>query len=128
MLALPPEILRWLADMDFDANWKTQSVFGQEFPKLMNGYLANGWVKLDSDLFPNFVAERDGLVLMVRPRFISDKARKADAARARGPIQAREMMLGSTGVPNVTGGNHPSALRHNRINKTIEQIEIARDD
>jgi len=127
ILDVPDNVRGWLKDQDLDANWKVRSVFGQEQTRHWNQLMANGWVPLDKDLFPDFQAERDGLVLCVRPQFISAKARKAAAAAARVPIEGREKMLGA-GVPGVTGGNHSSAIGFNRINRSVERIEVARDD
>ena len=41
------------------------------------------------------------------------------------PIQITEAQLG-IGLP-VSGGDHPSATRQNRINRSWEQVEVNRD-
>jgi hypothetical protein len=45
-----------------------------------------------------------------------------EAAAAKAPLDSRQQML-VEGIP-TRGGSHPSALRHNRINKTRERLDI----
>jgi hypothetical protein len=130
-LAVPPEIMNWLREAGLDCNWKVESVYGQPQTKLQNQYRANGWVAFDqesaSSLCPGFEVEQGGLILMVRPMAISNKARKAEYAKARSPLQEREKMLGSggAGVPLPSGaGQHHRARDTNFIRRSMEQIEV----
>lgn len=127
MLAVSDEVRGWAADSGFDLQWCTQSVFGQEQTRHWTQLQMNGWEPLCEEMFPGQDVFVGGVVLCARPMTISRKARKLEAEKARAPIVGREQMLGISGVPGVTGGNHPSALRHNRISRTIEKIEIPGD-
>jgi hypothetical protein len=123
LLGLPPEAHAWLADHKLSAQWCTKSVRGAEMERHFANFLKNGWTPVEDDTIPGVTKrEIEGLVLCVRPIEITAKAKAAAMAAARQPILERQSLL-TEGVP-VPGGNHPSALRTNKINKTLERIEI----
>ncbi|HEY6258212.1 MAG TPA: hypothetical protein VIY51_20715 [Xanthobacteraceae bacterium] len=119
--------------------WNTSEVYGRPEVRMMGQAQAAGWVavqrgdlggKLDH-LLPADSAEGDnilvgGLQLMCRPLAIHEKARARDRRASAEPIEAsRQMLVEGVDVP---GGGHPSATRQNRINRTVERIEIPGGD
>jgi hypothetical protein len=58
---------------------------------------------------------------------MSERAREADMRAATAAIADRQSLL-EGGVPLASGaGKHPTARKYNKINRTIERIEIAGD-
>lgn len=87
----------------WDAEWKTKTVLGAEDPAQMVSYARMGWEPAPLDLFPEMMPqgwkgntiERKGMILMIRPRKITDMVRQADARKAREQIRAKEAQLSS---------------------------------
>ena len=69
----------------------------------------------------------DGLVLMARPKEINDAARRRDNLKAREQVQIKEKALRGGDLPVSLDASHPSAVRQNRINKSMERIEVPKD-
>jgi hypothetical protein len=125
-LALSPEDQAWLKDHGLVAEWKTASVFGREETRHMSQLRKNGWAELPDDVLPSGRSvKEDGAVLMARSKHLSEKARAADAVKAREPIQAR-MAMAEGGIP-VSGGDHVSARKTNFIRRSIERIDVPTD-
>jgi hypothetical protein len=129
IFTLPDEALEWLRANDLDAQWITETVYGQRQDRRFNNFLANGWVLVEPDQIPGVNAtDIEGTRLVVRPKVISAKSRQADETTAlRAWDQKRQYLV--EGIPLPTGaGAHPSAIRFNRLNKMMERIVVPRDD
>lgn len=87
----------------WDAEWKTKTVLGAEDPAQMVSYARMGWEPAPLDMFPEMMPqgwkgntiERKGMILMIRPRKITDMVRQADSRKAREQIRAKEAQLSS---------------------------------
>lgn len=136
-LKIPQEIVEQLARDGIALQWITRSVRGQEAPQEVSKMTRGGWTPvhqsdfdgiLDGIFMPkgldDVVAVEDAM-LVARPMAIQKKALAKARRDAREPIQITEAQLG-IGLP-VSGGDHPSALRQNRIHKSYEQVEVNRD-
>lgn len=133
-LKIPQDIIERLAQDGIALQWITRSVRGQETPQEISKYTKGGWTPvfqsdfdgmLDGLFLPKGVDEVIGVddaMLVARPMAIHRKAREHEKKMARAPLAIKEAELGQ-GI-NVPGGNHPSATRQNRINKTVERIEV----
>ena len=74
----------------WDAEWKTKTVLGAEDPAQMVAYQRMGWEPASLDLFPELMpagykgntVERKGMILMMRPKRITDMVRQAEIGRA----------------------------------------------
>jgi hypothetical protein len=123
------------------AQWVTHSVFGQAVPTHRAEFERKGWTPVHQDDFdgqfngkwmpkdaPGEI-EVDGLVLMIRPKELTDRAQRANDFKARQEVAIKERALRGGDMPGVTlDPTHPSALGVNRIGKTRERIEVPQDD
>ena len=80
--------------------WKRQTVFGKSDPSYDTRLAKTGWEPVPSSRHPAMmpkghrgVIERDGLVLMERPKEITDRVKKIMYDRARGAVRLKEQQL-----------------------------------
>lgn len=120
--------------------WVTDSVYGQDMSQHRAHFEKRGWTPVhqsdfdgvfDGMFMPKGVdgeIKVDGLVLMARPKELTDKARKLDFRRAREQVAIKEAALTGGDLPGVTLDTAGPAERgRNAIKKTVERIEIPRD-
>jgi len=129
LLALPEEAHQWLRDHHLVAQWIATKCLGQELARHIAQMHMNGWTPVQPGEIPGVhEVEIDGTTrLHVRSKTIHDRALKAQKDAALQPMENRRQML-IEGVPNVTGGDHSTARNYNKIRKTVERLEIPRDD
>ena len=128
---IPREKLEALRDQGVVLQWVTKSVYGREETQHMSHFYRGGWEHVPPGTFGIEVTEIEGMVLMARSAAVHARARKHERDLALAPIRAREEMLGGggPGVPLASGaGSHHRARETNFIRRSIEQIEVARDD
>ncbi len=115
--------------------WITTSVYGQDMSQHRMGYERMGWTPVDPQggdgRFDGMYMPKgykgeinvDGLVLMMRPEEMTRKARHLEKMEALERVAIKEQQLrgGDLGIP---GADHPSALRTNKISRSLEQITI----
>jgi hypothetical protein len=119
------------------AQWVTKSVFGQEMASHRSQFESTGWTPVHQDDFDGQFNGRwmpkgkegeievDGLVLMVRPKEMTDKAQALNDMKARQEVAIKERALKGGDMPGIPlDPTHPSALRTNKIGKSLERIEI----
>lgn len=132
---LPAEFLAKHKDWSFQ--FVTDTVLGQPDPQHRGVFEKGGWTPVhqedfDGELNGMFMKKGDaaeinvgGQVLMARPAHLTAKARAADERAARQQVLIKEQALRGGDFPDVTlDSQHPSALRTNRISKSIERIDI----
>lgn len=120
--------------------WVTDSVFGQPMPQHRAQFEKRGWTPVHQEdfdgVFDGMFMPRGsdgeirmgGMVLMARPKELSDRARLADRKRALEQVNVKEAQLRGGDLSKVTlDASHPSAVRTNRINKSIERIDVPKD-
>jgi hypothetical protein len=134
-LKVPDEIVNALHRDGYALQWVTRSVRGQETPQELSKMTRGGWTPvhqsdfdgvLDGIFMPkghDEVITVEDCMLVVRPVEIHNKARNMERRAARLPMQITEEQIGR-GIPNVTGGDHPTATRGNMIKKSLERVEI----
>lgn len=127
---------RSLIPEGMDLQWVTSEVFGQPDPQHRADFERKGWTPVHQDDFNGqfngmFMAKDapgeitvHGLVLMARPMEFTLEARKQDRRKALEQVLIKEQSLRSGDVPVSLDPRHPSAISSNRINKSIERIEI----
>lgn len=121
----------------FDMLWVTQSVFGRPESQHFSRFVRQGWVAVHQEDFDgrfrgmfmpaSYEGEiaMDGLVLMARSRAWTDKARANDLRRARERVNIKERQLLNGALTGVTlAPDHPTAVRNNIINHSVEQIAV----
>src|SRR5262245_18236449 len=128
LLSLPEEAKEFLAAYGLSAQWCTKSVFGQEQTKRFADFMANGWTPVEEGTIPGVtVVERNGTVLCVRPKHISDKAKAEALKQALAAWETPRSYL-KEGAPLGSGaGRHQSAIDSNRFNRSYERIEVPAD-
>ena len=133
-LRIPPEIVQQLAADGIALQWITASVRGLEVPLEQAKFTKGGWTPVHQSDFDGVldgifmskgvdeVVRVDDAMLVARPMSIHLKAKQKERALAREPMRVKEAEVGA-GLP-VPGGDHPSARAQNKINRTMERIEI----
>ena len=118
------------------ALWVTNTVLGQPVPQHRAEFERKGWTPVhqsDFDgqfdgLFMPKGAEgeinQEGLVLMMRPKEITEKARIADKKKAYDQVRIKEQALTGGDIGVSMDSRHPSAINSNKINRSIERIDI----
>ena len=116
----------------WDMEWKTKTVLGAEDPAQMVSYARMGWEPVPLHMFPEMMPdgwrgntiERKGMILMMRPKKVTDMVRQADAKRARDAIRAKEAQLASAPDGQFTR-DHSQAKP--KIGKSYEPMPIPQD-
>jgi len=121
----------------FALKWVAESVWGQPFPQVRARSEKGGWVPVHQEDFDGKYRGRfmpaeiegeikmDGLVLMARPQSWNDEAERRMIRRAQQRVAIKELQLRSGDLSGVTlAPNHPTAVRSNVIERSIEQISV----
>lgn len=116
----------------WDAEWKTKTVLGAEDPAQMVAYQRMGWEPAPTSLFPELMpadwkgntVERKGMILMLRPKQITDQVRAVDARRAREQIRHKEAQLASAPDGQFTRDHNQVKPK---IGKSYEPMPIPQD-
>ena len=137
-----PDRLRISPDMipeGMSAQWVTDSIYGQAVPQHRADFERKGWTPVHQEDFDGIYdgmfmpkgmqgeINVEGLVLMMRPKQITDKAKITDRRRAREQVAIKEQALRGGDLPISLDSTHPSALQSNRITKTVERISVPKD-
>lgn len=85
---------------DWTYEWKRQTVYGKSDPAYDTKLAMTGWEPVPSERHPSMMPkghrgsiERDGLVLMERPKVITERVKKIMYERARGAVRLKESQL-----------------------------------
>lgn len=116
----------------WDMEWKTKTVLGAEDPAQMVAYARTGWEPVPAYMFPDMMPdgwkgntiERKGMILMMRPKQLTDMARSVDAKRARDAVRAKEQQLSSAPDGQFTR-DHSQAKP--KIGKSYEPMPVPQD-
>lgn len=114
--------------------WKAMSVTGKLNEQHINNLRQNGWDFVPASRHPELVGslteakiiERDGQVLMERPKQITDMVRERDRQRARAQVRSKEQQLKQAPPGTFERGTHPNAPV--KITKSYEQIHLPRNE
>lgn len=99
--------------------YKRKLLVGQEDPSYMNSLYRNGWEEVQQSRHPNILVEQGGMVLMERPKELTDERQAANTRLARNAMRAKEEQLGmapSGTLPRDT----PNARAASHIRRTYE--------
>lgn len=116
----------------WDMEWKTKTVLGAEDPAQMVAYARTGWEPVPLHMFPEMMPagwkgdtiERKGMILMMRPKRITDMVRQADARRAREQVNIRQSQLAS--APEGQFGRDHAQVKP-KISTGYEPMPIPKD-
>lgn len=116
--------------------WVTSQVLGQDVSQHRSIFERGGWTPVhQSDFDGQFDGKfmpkgrdgeitHEGLVLMARPKEITEKAKFLEKKKAYEQVAIKEKALTSGDIPVTLDAGHESAIRTNRINKSYERLEI----
>lgn len=122
-----------------DLQWITDSVNGHPETQHRAAFEKRGWTPVHPSDFNGLFEGKygpqgtegeinvGGQVLMARPLALTIKARRKEFEEARTRVELKERALRGGDMP-MSGADHPSAVRTNRINKTYERIEVPSDE
>jgi len=95
--------------------WKRKTVYGQTDPAYEVELSRKGWEAVPATRHPEMMPigkyetiERDGLILMERPRELTDEARGVELRKARAQVRSKEQQLASAPEGTMTR-DHPNA-------------------
>jgi hypothetical protein len=111
--------------------WKRQTVFGKSDPAYDTKLARTGWEPVPADRHPAMMPkdhrgaiERDGLILMERPKVITDRVRQIMNERARNAVRLKEQQLNDAPqgtFERVDERGRPTA----RVKTSHSPVEIA---
>lgn len=124
-----------------DLQWVTKSVFGQDVPTHRAAFERKGWTPVHQDDFDGQFNGRwmargeegeitvDGLVLMARPKELSQAAAARDQRNAREVVQIRERDLRNGNLQGVTldPSNAQVLQQVNKVGRSVERIDVPKD-
>ena len=123
--------------MDF--RWVTDSVLGQPFAAHRSAAEKGGWTPVHPEDFDGrfdgvFTPKghqgeirMEGQCLMARPLHLSLQAKKRDRRAALEQVAIKEQAVTGGDINTTLDSRHESALRSNRIKKSVERIQIPED-
>lgn len=113
----------------WDYEWKRRTTLGAEDPAYQVALMRAGWEPVPASRHPemmpdrgNFaVIERKGMILMERPKEITDEMRALELRKARQQVRQKEAQLNN--APEGQFGRDHAQVRP-KINKSYEAIPI----
>jgi hypothetical protein len=113
--------------------WKRWTVYNKEDPQYRTVIDRGGWENVPTERHPELMppgsAEAfihlDGLMLMERPKAVTDKVKARDLLAARNQVRAKEEQLASAPAGTFERGTHPGAPV--AVKKGYGPVEIPRD-
>ena len=110
--------------------WKRQTVYGKSDPAYDTRLARTGWEAVPAERHPSMMPKghrgeitRDGLILMERPKAITDKVKAIMYERARGAVRLKEQQLNEAPqgtFDRVDERGRPTA----RVRTTHSPVEI----
>jgi hypothetical protein len=115
--------------------WKRRTIMGQEDPAYQVALARTGWEAVPSRRHPEMMPagwkgetiERKGMVLMQRPREITERIEELDLRKARNQIKAKEQQLNAA-PPGTMEREFSDARTRPSIKKSFEAMPIPKDD
>jgi hypothetical protein len=132
------EIDRYKIDLtnvpsDWSYEWKRKTLLGKEDPSYEVNLARGGWEPVPVERHPEMMPagykghtiELDGMMLMERPRELTDEAKDIEKRRARAQVIAKEAQLYDT--PDGTLPRDADARVKPRISKSMERMSIPKE-
>lgn len=135
-LSISPELI----PEGMSLQWVTSTVFGQDMSQHRSRFEARGWTPVHQDDFDGqldglFMPKGhsgeitvDGLVLMARPKQMTDRAHHANKVKAMQQVAIKEQAMRGGDLNTPFDTQHPSAVRVTQVNKTMERIVVPEDE
>lgn len=113
--------------------WKRRTVYGEENPQYQVQLEQNGWQPVPAARHPEMMPstggpyhtiERNGQILMERPKIITDYVRDKDKARARAQVATKEAQLKQAPPGTFERTTNPAV---HKVNKSYEKIVLPQE-
>lgn len=120
----------------WDYEWKRRTVYGAEDPAYQVAIARRGWEPVPASRHPSMMPsgytgqtiERDGMVLMERPKEISDEARAHELRKARRQVRAKEEQLTAAPAGQFERENKDRMGVERgglmKLNKSYERVQV----
>jgi hypothetical protein len=110
--------------------WKMRTVLEKEYPAYQVSLANTGWTPVPMDRHPELMpkgykgktVEMDGLILMERPKSITEMVSKRDLRRARDQVRFKEEQLGAAPPGQFERANKDNSLV--KVRKSYEPMAI----
>jgi hypothetical protein len=110
--------------------WKRRTVLGAEDPAYQVALARAGWEPVPTSRHPSYMPmggdypfiERKGMILMERPKEITDDARDSEMRKARAQVRQKEAQLNSAEGGHFERSNKDQSLV--KVRKSYESIPI----
>lgn len=114
--------------------WKREITYGMHDPVHMIGLRENHWSPVPASRHPELVGpgvdsgpvRRDGMILMERPAYLTNEARREDYQEALNQVRGQEANI-QRDEEGQFPREHPRARAHSGIKKTYGPVEIPED-
>jgi hypothetical protein len=111
--------------------WKRKTVWGQEDPAYQIQLARMGWEPVPANRHPSYMPdtggyktiERKGMILMERPKELTDEAKNIELKKARNQVRQKEAQLSSAAGPDQFGRDNKGSPMV-KINKSYDAIPI----
>ncbi len=103
--------------------WKAESVYGQKNLDHIASLQDNHWKPVPQERHPGLVVRKDGMILMERPAYLTDEARREDLEIARDNVDKVRNNIGDTPQGQFSR-DHPSARRVTGVHSSFESVPI----
>jgi hypothetical protein len=115
--------------------WKRRAVYGAEDPAYQVALARTGWEPVPATRHPEMMPagwkgntiERKGMVLMQRPKEITDRVEDMNNRRARNQVRAKEQQLAAS-PPGTMEREFSDARSRPQIKKSFEAMPIPKDE
>lgn len=104
--------------------WKTAKVGAQPQDDHIGQLMDNHWRKVDKTKYPNLVTEKDGMILMERPLYLTQDARREDLAIALDQVER----VSDSAIEAPSGTmtrSHASVKKNTVIKRDYNEVAIA---
>ena len=117
-------------DPEWTYEWKRKTLLGKEDPSYEVSLSRGGWEPVPLDRHPEMMPlahkgktiEVDGMILMERPKELTDEARRVEERRAKAQVRTKEEQLRET--PAGTLSRDADARIKPKITKSYERMPI----
>lgn len=113
--------------------WRRKTVLNQEDPGYQINLARRGWEPVPANRHPHMMPdgdkyttiERDGMILMERPREITDESRRIDDRKAKQQVRIKEEQLSAAPPGQFERSNKDQPMT--RIKRSVEPMVVPED-
>lgn len=118
---LPPSFIESYHGAGWSLEWKREQIAGKVDQIHQNDAMRRGWEPVPPERHPDIIVRKEGMILMCRPKEITDEVFNANQVRARAQVENKELQL-TTGENLDQNTVDERTSRPGRIKRTVERI------